>query len=111
MKETENKSKSSKTSETLKLNYEDILIGFRKFGWLCALISVVFGLVMFVHKRVTYVPHYTSSATFHVSIQNSTSSIAGVSVYSFYYNSATANQISKTFPYILQSDLLYDAIR
>ncbi len=110
MKETEKKSKSSKTSETLKLNYEDILIGFRKFGWLCALISVVFGLVMFVYKYATYVPQYTSSATFTVSIQNSTSSIGGISVYSFYYNSATADQLSTTFPYILQSNLLYDAI-
>ena len=110
MKETDNKTKSTKVADTLKLNYEDVLIAFKKFGWICALFSVVFGLVMFVYKHITYVPKYTSEATFTVSIQNSASSIGGVSVYSFYYNSATAGQLSKTFPYILQSNLLHDAI-
>lgn len=110
MNETENKTKSKKTSETLKLNFEDVAIAFKKFGWICVALAVVFGLVMYVYKHFTYVPQYTSEATFTVSTQNSTSSIGGVSVYSFYYDSATANQLSKTFPHILKSNLLYDAI-
>lgn len=107
MKETDNKKKSTKA---LKLNSDDIIIGFKKFGWLCAVLAVVFGSIMFAYKHVTYVPKYTSEATFTVYTQNNASSISGVSVYSFYYNSATANQLSKTFPYILKSNLLYDAI-
>lgn len=110
MNETDNKTKSTKTSDTMKLNLEDIAIAFKKFGWVCVAFAVVFGLVMFIYKHATYVPQYNSEATFTVSTQNSSSSIGGVSVYSFYYDSATANQLSKTFPYIIKSNLLYDAI-
>ena len=108
MNETGNKTKST-AQDTLKLNLEDIAIGFRKFGWICVILALVFGLAMFVYKHINYVPKYTAEATFTVSMQN-TSSIGGVSVYSSYYDSATANQLAKTFPNILESNLLYDAI-
>ncbi len=111
MKETDNKTKSKKASEGFNLNFEDIAIGFKKFGWLCITFALVCGIAMFVYRHANHVPQYTSEATFTVSTQNNKSSIGGVSVYSFYYNSATANQLSKIFPYILQSDLLHDAIR
>ncbi len=107
MKETDNKTKSL---EMLNMRYEDVAIAFRKIGWLCALFSVVFGLSMFVYKHVTYVPQYTSEATFTVSVQNGTSSNGGISLYSFYYTSATANHLSTIFPCIIESNLLYDAI-
>ncbi len=110
MSETENKNKSTKVAETLKLNFEDIAIAFKKFGWICVVLAIVFGAITLVYENKTYVPKYTSEATFTVSIQNNASSIGGVSVYSFYYDSATANQLSKTFPHILTSNLLYDAI-
>ncbi len=110
MKETDNKTKSTKTSEMLNLNLEDVAIAIRKFGWVCMLFAIILGAITFVYKHITFVPQYKSEATFTVDTQNS-SSIGGVSVYSFYYNSATADQLSKTFPYILSSDLLYDAIR
>lgn len=109
MNETDKKTKSTKTSETLKLNVEDIAIAIRKLGWIAIVLAVVFGLVTFAYKHAKYVPVYTAEATFTVSVQNS-SSIGGISVYSFYYDSATANQLSKTFPYILKSNLLYDAV-
>ena len=111
MKETDNKTKSTKASEGFNLKFEDVAIGFRKFGWLCVTLAVVFGALMLGYRHANHVPRYTSEATFTVSTQNNKSSIGGVSVYSFYYNSATANQLAEIFPYILQSDLLHDAIR
>ncbi len=110
MNETDKKTKSTKTSGTVKMNLEDVTIAFRKFGWICVVLAIVFGLITFIYKHVTYVPKYDAEATFTVSIQNSSSSIGGVSVYSFYYDSATANQLAQTFPHILTSNLLQDAI-
>ncbi len=110
MNETDKKTKSNKSSEVLKLNFEDVAIAFKKFGWICIVLAVVCGLVMFAYKYTKYVPIYSSEATFTVDTQNA-SSIGGISVYSFYYDSATANQLAKTFPYILKSNLLQDAIR
>lgn len=111
MKETENKTKSTNLLDGLNLKIEDVAIGFRKFGWLCVTLAVVFGMVMLGYRHANHVPYYTSEATFTVSTQSNQSSIGGVSVYSFYYNASMANQLAKIFPYILQSDLLYDAIR
>ncbi len=111
MNQTDNKTKSNKTSDVLKLNLEDVSIALKKFGWICVVLAIVFGVIVFVHKQVTYVPRYEAEATFTVSTQNNASSVGGVSVYSFYYDSATANQLSKTFPHILESNLLQEAIR
>ncbi len=110
MNETDNKTQSTGTSGTVKLNLEDVAIGLKKFGWLCALLAVLFGLIMFAYKHITYVPKYDAEATFTVKVQDSASSIGGVSTFSFYYDAATANQLSKSFPHILASNLLQDAI-
>ena len=99
MKETDNKTKSNKSSQILSLNLEDVAIALRKFGWVCVLLAVIMGAITFGYKYMTFVPQYKSEATFTVDTQNSSSSIGGVSVYSFYYDSATAGQLSKTFPY------------
>lgn len=111
MNQTENKNKSStKKSDKIQLNFEDVIIGIKKLGWICVLISLVFGIVAFVYEHSRYVPRYTAEATFTVTTQNSSSSIGGLSVYSFYYDAATANQLSATFPYILNSNLLQSAV-
>lgn len=110
MNETDKTKKSNKSSEILKLNFEDVLIGLRKLGWISVVLALIFGIVAYTYKQATYVPRYTSEATFSINTQNNTSSIGGVSVYSFYYDSATATQLAKTFPYILSSNLLRDAI-
>jgi receptor protein-tyrosine kinase len=107
MKETDNKTKSI---EMLKLSYEDIVVAFRKFWLLCVLLAVGLGSIMFAYKHITYVPQYTAEATFTVSVQNDKSSNGGISMYTFFYTSATANHLSTIFPCILESNLLYDAI-
>ena len=107
MNQTEKKSSSQ---NKIQLKLEDAIIGIRKFSWICLLFALVFGSVVFVKEHVEYVPYYTSEATFTVNTEKKSSSVGGMSVYTFYYDSATANQLSTTFPYLLSSTLLRDAV-
>lgn len=94
----------------VKIYLSDILKGVRKFWWLCVIVAVaVAGLkvAIAVHE---YNPVYKASATVTVSTQNASSDLGGISVYSFYYDTSTASQLSSTFPYILASNLLQDAV-
>lgn len=70
---------------------------FRKLWWLCILFVLVgnaaaIGLLFFART-----PMYQSSASFTVTTGEEGGS------YGFYYDSGTANQLSMTFPYILES--------
>ncbi len=94
----------------IQIRVDDIIKGAKKFGWLCVVLALVFGMTMFVYEKTHYVERYTAEATFTVSTQNKSAAIGGVSVYSFYYDAATANQLTQTFPLILQSNLLQDAV-
>ena len=107
MKENDIKTKSL---EMLHLSYDDVMIAFRRFGWLCAVLAILFGSLMFGYKRITYSPLYTAEATFTVSIQNGQTSSGGISTYVYFYTTATANHLTTIFPCILDSNLLYDAI-
>ena len=109
MNHTENKS-SNQNENKIQLKLEDAIIGIRKLSWICVLFALVFGGIVFVKEHVDYVPYYTAEATFTINTEKRSSSIGGVSVYTFYYDSATANQLSKTFPYLLNSTLLEDAV-
>lgn len=111
MNQTENKNKTSPENlSVFSLKVGDILIGTRKLGWLCLLLSILFGAIAFAGEYFRFVPRYTAETTFTVSTQNNSSSIGGVSVYSFYYDTATANQLTETFPLILNSKLLQNAV-
>ncbi len=111
MEQTGNKNKSySETDKGIEINLSEIIKGARKLGVLCIVLALLFGGVVFVKEYTSYVPKYTAQATFTVSTQNASSSMGGVSVYSFYYDSATANQLTETFPLILSSNLLQDAV-
>lgn len=109
MNHTEKKSSNQNTNK-IQLKLEDAIIGIKKLSWICVVFALVFGGIVFVKEYVEYVPYYTAEATFTVNTEKRSSSIGGVSVYSFYYDSATANQLSKTFPYLLSSTLLEDAV-
>ena len=110
MSQTENKNRISTPGKNVSIKVEDFIIGIRRFGWLCIVLSVLLGAVSFVKEQVQYVPMYTAESTFTVSTENSSTSIGGVSVYSFYYDSTTANQLSETFPLILSSGLIQNAV-
>ncbi|MDO4495663.1 MAG: P-loop NTPase [Clostridiaceae bacterium] len=94
----------------IKIYLSDFLKGIKKFWWLCVALAVIAGGFKLTVGYFNFVPVYTTSATFTVSTQSSSQTIGGVSVYSFFYDSSTASQIAKTFPYIMSSNILQDAI-
>ena len=106
------KKSSSKVINTGKIfvYFGDFLKGFKRFWWMIIVCAVLVGGFKFVDAQRGYVPLYTSKATFTVSTQTSTSSVNGISAYSFFYDSATVNQLVKTFPYIMSSNVLRDSI-
>lgn len=90
--------------------FSDFLKGFKKFWWVIVALAVLISGFKFLKTKSDYVPIYSSTATFTVSTQTNTSSVNGISAYSFYYDSSTVNQLIKTFPYIMRSNVLRDAI-
>ena len=87
--------------------FRDFFMGCVKFWWLVVLLAVIGAASMLFKDTGFYTPMYRSQATFTVTTNTSEDSNAS---YNFYYDSTTAQQLSLTFPYILSSDLLTDAI-
>lgn len=83
--------------------------GMRKFWWLLLLLTVLGAGVMLLRATIFYTPIYRADASFTVMTGRNASEDGGD--YEFYYDSTTAGQLEKTFPYILSSQLLTDAIR
>lgn len=88
----------------------DIWRGARKFWWLCGVLALVFSVLLAVFSFISFTPVYTVSATFTVQTQDISASGTGITSYSYYYNRTTAEQLSNTFPYILESNLLQTAV-
>lgn len=70
----------------------------RKLWWMAVLLVLIGAAGIFGFQYILQTPMYESSATFTVATGSS-----GSGNYSFYYNNSTADQMSKTFPYILDS--------
>lgn len=78
---------------------------FRKM-WLWLVIFALAGsAVFYVRARVSYTPIYTASATFTINIQKEQQAGTTAATTAFYDNT-TAQQMAKTFPYILTSGVL-----
>ena len=93
---------------TVYLN--DIIKALHRFWWVCVAAAVLFGGCSALYQKINYVPQYTSSITLTVNTQNESTTISGVSVYTFYYDTNTASLLSTTFPYILNYNLLQEAV-
>ena len=108
-------SRNEKThaEDTVEINFSAIfksfLQGLIRFWWLVATLVFAGALFMCLKSAVSYSPMYVSEATFTVTT-NSGENLQGDS-YNFYYDSATAEQLGLTFPHILSSQLLTDAIK
>lgn len=81
----------------------DFWKGFKKLWWLAVLIIASLSLFAFYNCKKNYVPQYMAQASFSISTIGSSSGASGASSYSSYYNSALAEQLSKTFGYIINS--------
>ncbi len=78
----------------------DFWRAFKKMFWVAIVGTLVLSLFLAVRTRMSWSPRYEASATFVISL----STDYGTS--SRYYTSATAEQMEKTFPYILKSGIL-----
>ena len=68
-------------------------------------------LILSLTSYSKFRPVYETSATFTVNTETLSLSGEGLPSYAYYYDNATASNLADTFPYILQSDILTEAIR
>lgn len=83
---------------------ENIWRGLRQFWWLFLVMISLLSTLFYGKARLTYRPLYKATSTFVISTNRA------VSYSSEYYNNATASQMSKTFPYILNSGVLQTVV-
>ena len=88
----------------------NFLKGLTRFWWLVILLALIGSAVLYVKNSRFYTPMYRSEASFTVMTGGNEDSV-GTGSYNFYYDSSTAGQLAKTFPYILSSSLLTNAIK
>ena len=81
----------------------------RRLFWVPLLLALLGATAMGVRAWRSYVPRYHSEATF--TIETSASALSDMAGSGSYYDKATAEQLAKTFPYLLQSDLLQSLLR
>ncbi|MEE1187296.1 MAG: AAA family ATPase [Acutalibacteraceae bacterium] len=81
----------------------DMLKLMKKHIVIAVAILVVFVVTAFGYSVFTYEPVYESTATFSIIPLVASDSNNGLSVYKFNYTSTFANQMAKTFPYIVNS--------
>lgn len=79
--------------------------GFRKLWWLVLLLILLGAGGFYAFQRVFIRPMYQCSATFTVEIAD-----GGSGSYSFYYDASAADQLSLTFPYILESRFFQNSL-
>ena len=99
--------KQDQVSSSMELNHllQMFLRGLRRFWLYGLLLTLLLAGLMGYRAWRSYVPSYTASATFTV---YSTSALQSTSQT---YNTATAEQMAKTFPQILTSGVLSQIIR
>ena len=84
----------------------DFWKGIKKY-WYIFIILMVLGIgAMWGYRYVTYVPTYQASASFTVRTIDDMLDNEVNTAYGFFYDKNTADQIEKTFPYILSSGIL-----
>jgi len=83
---------------------ENFIRAFAQLWWIFVIVISIYSSVCFFRAKESYSPYYKTSATFVVTMNQ-----AGVYSDS-YYNTATAEQMAKTFPYILNSGILQKVV-
>lgn len=80
---------------------------FTRFWWIVVVMGLIGGIGMGLKSTQFFVPMYRAQADFTVMMENRDYS----DNYQFYYDTQVADQLAKTFPYILSSSLLTDTIK
>lgn len=89
----------------------DFWKGILKF-WYIILILMILGMgAMWGYGHFTYVPMYRATASFTVKTVDDILDDELNTSYVFFYDKNTADQIEKTFPYILGSEVLQEQLR
>lgn len=96
--------------DNISFYFSDFCRGFKKFWWVIAIVCVLFCAFNVFKCHKTYTPMYKAEATFTVSTQDKSSALNGIAAYNFYYDASTASHLSSTFPHILSSNLLQEAV-
>lgn len=87
----------------------DFAKGFKKFWYIVVILAVISGTAAFYIKYTSYVPMYQSTVSFSVSSVSYSSN--GSAVSASYYDNTSAAQMSKTFPYIVSTSMMRNAIQ
>lgn len=95
----------------LQILLSDMWKGAKKFWWIVLLLSFLLADIAFIGSLIIFKPEYVASATFTISTHGTQqTSVGDIANYTYDYSSSTASQMAKTFPYILQSDLMQEII-
>lgn len=78
--------------------FSDFTKVLKSFWYICLLIIIIITSGYSAYTYFTYTPLYRTEATFTVATDDSENG-----TYGYYYSQNTADQLSKTFPYILSS--------
>ena len=84
---------------------QDFLRGLRKRWWLPLILAAIFAIGGLLYSIKLYQPIYAVEATFTVETYSTQSG------YTFFYDTQTAAQMARTFPFLLDSDLLLERVK
>lgn len=88
---------------------QEFWMAFRRLFWLPVVLAVLCAALLGVRYWRSYTPMYASEVTF--TIQLTDAAMSDLSGSSNFYDKATAEQLSKTFPYLIQSELMQTMLR
>lgn len=83
---------------------ENVIRGFMQLWWIFLILISVYSSYCFFQAKRSYSPYYKTSTTFVINM-NQAGTYSGS-----YYNTATADQMAKSFPYILNSGILQKVV-
>ena len=110
MRDTNNTAQMNKQEDAFEIDIavllRDLLRSFSKLWWLAIMLAVIVAAGFLVTAVSSYRPIYKAEATFTVETYSATQS-----GYAFFYDNRTAAQMAKTFPYLLDSDLLLERVK
>lgn len=101
------------TTELLNIStlIQNTLSVFKRLWWLAIVLALILGVLLPVISKAGYTPVYRAYCSFSVKVKNNSNASDLNSLYGIYYDKDLAEQLESTFTYILNSDLLTDAIR